>query len=40
MEQGAAGKQLKDAWKDSPIPALNNAKTPVIEKKFDISEYS
>jgi integrase len=26
MEQGAAGKQLKDAWKNSPIPALQNAK--------------
>lgn len=40
MEQGAAGKQLKDAWKDSPILAPNNAITPVIEKKFDISGYS
>ena len=40
MEQGAAGKQLKDAWKDSPILAPQNARNPVIGRKFDISGYS
>ncbi len=40
MEQGAAGKQLKDAWKDSPILAPQNAKNPFIGKKFDITGYS
>lgn len=40
MEQGAAGKQLKDAWKDSPTLAPQNARNPVIGRKFDISGYS
>jgi len=40
MEQGAAGKQLKDAWKDSPILAPQIAQNPFIGKKFDISGYS
>ena len=39
MEQGAAGKQLKDAWKDSPILAPNNTKNPVIDKKIDFTGY-
>ncbi len=37
MEEGVAGKRLKNAWKDRPV---HNAQTPVIEKEFDNTGYS
>jgi len=36
MQQGVAGKQLKDAWKENPI---ETHRTPFIEKNFDHTGY-
>ena len=37
MQQGVAGKQLRDSWRDSVVVP---AQKPVIEKKWDPSGYS
>ncbi len=37
VEEGVAGKRLKNAWKDR---AVHIAQTPLIEKEFDNTGYS
>ncbi len=37
IEQGVAGKQLEDVWKESPV---RSAKKPFIENKFDYTGYA
>lgn len=38
IERGAAGRQLRDAWKERPIAIERD--TPVIEKKYEPSGYA
>jgi len=37
MEQGVAGRQLRNAWKEHPI---NVSKNPVIDQKFGTTGYA
>ena len=37
MEQGVAGRQLRNAWKEHPIKVHQN---PVIDQKFDNTGYA
>jgi hypothetical protein len=37
MEQGVAGRQLRNAWKEHPIKMLKN---PVINQKFGTTGYA
>lgn len=37
MEQGVAGRQLRNAWKEHPFKVLKN---PVIDGKFDNTGYA
>jgi hypothetical protein len=36
MQQGVAGKQLRDSWKETPIIATRK---PIIENRWDISGH-
>ncbi|MDW5563935.1 MAG: hypothetical protein SA339_11985 [Methanomassiliicoccus sp.] len=36
MQQGVAGKQLRDSWKESPVIATRK---PVIENKWNLSGH-